>query len=98
MPPPATITDNRHARTIPLRCGRIASRFKGVAWVVVPLLAVRRNFKDLSAQEVLALAISLEERGRAHLHASSRGSSLNFPKVAISLDAMCVQRTVIAAA
>ena len=54
-------------------------------------LAVRRNFKDLSAQEVLALAISLEEEDARIFREFARLLRPNFPKVAISLDEMCVQ-------
>ena len=59
--------------------------------MVVLSLAVRRNFKDLSAQEVLALAISLEEEDARIFREFARLLRPNFPKVAISLDAMCVQ-------
>jgi rubrerythrin len=52
---------------------------------------MRRNFRDLSAQEVLALAISLEEEDARIFREFARLLRPNFPKAAISLDAMCSQ-------
>jgi rubrerythrin len=52
---------------------------------------MRRNFKDLSAQEVLALAISLEEEDAAIFREFARLLRPNFPKAAASLDDMCAQ-------
>jgi rubrerythrin len=52
---------------------------------------VRRNFKDLSAPEVLALAISLEEEDSRIFREFARLLRPNFSKAAASLDAMCIQ-------
>ena len=52
---------------------------------------MRRNFKDLSAPEVLALAISLEEEDARIFREFARLLRPNFPKVAASLDDMCIQ-------
>ncbi len=53
--------------------------------------AVRRNFRDLSAPEVLALAISLEEEDSRIFREFARLLRANFPKAAASLDVMCIQ-------
>jgi rubrerythrin len=52
---------------------------------------MRRNFKDLSAPEVLALAISLEEEDARIFREFARLVRPNFPKAAASLDEMCGQ-------
>lgn len=52
---------------------------------------MRRNFKELSAPEVLALAISLEEEDARIFREFARLLRPNFPKAAMSLDAMCGQ-------
>jgi erythrin-vacuolar iron transport family protein len=52
---------------------------------------MRRNFKALSAPEVLALAIALEEEDARIFREFARQLRPNFPKAAESLDAMCVQ-------
>ena len=52
---------------------------------------MRRNFKDLNAPEVLALAISLEEEDARIFREFARLLRANFPKAAASLDQMCQQ-------
>jgi erythrin-vacuolar iron transport family protein len=52
---------------------------------------MRRNFKELSAPEVLALAISLEEEDARIFREFARLLRPNFAKAADSLDAMCAQ-------
>jgi rubrerythrin len=52
---------------------------------------MRRNFKDLSAPEVLALAISLEEEDARIFREFARLVRPNFPKAAASLDGMTAQ-------
>ena len=52
---------------------------------------MRRNFKDLSAPEVLALAISLEEEDARIFREFARLLRANFPKAAASLDEMQAQ-------
>jgi len=52
---------------------------------------MRRNFKALTAPEVLALAIALEEEDARIFREFARRLRPNFPKAAASLDAMCVQ-------
>ena len=52
---------------------------------------MRRNFKDLSAPEVLALAISLEEEDARIFREFARLLRGNFPKAAASLDEMQAQ-------
>jgi rubrerythrin len=52
---------------------------------------MRRNVRDLSAPEVLALAISLEEEDARIFREFARLLRPNFPKAAASLDAMCAQ-------
>ena len=52
---------------------------------------MRRNFRDLSAPEVLALAISLEEEDARIFREFARLLRANFPKAAESLDEMCRQ-------
>jgi rubrerythrin len=52
---------------------------------------MRRNFKDLSAPEVLALAISLEEEDARIFREFARLLRPNFPKAAASLDGMTAQ-------
>ncbi len=52
---------------------------------------MRRNFKDLSAPEVLALAISLEEEDARIFREFARLLRPNFPKAAATLDGMCAQ-------
>ena len=52
---------------------------------------MRRNFKDLSAPEVLALAISLEEEDARIFREFARLLRPNFPSAAVSLDTMCAQ-------
>ena len=52
---------------------------------------MRRNFKDLSAPEVLALAISLEEEDARIFREFARLLRANFPKAAASLDEMRAQ-------
>ena len=49
---------------------------------------MKRSFKDLSAAEVLALAISLEEEDARLLQEFARLLRANYPKAAESLDAM----------
>ena len=49
---------------------------------------MKRSFKDLSAAEVLALAISLEEEDARLLQEFARLLRPNYPKAAESLDAM----------
>jgi rubrerythrin len=49
---------------------------------------VRRRFKDLSAPEVLALAISLEEEDERIFQEFARMLRPNFPKAAAALDEM----------
>jgi len=50
---------------------------------------MRRNFKDLTAPEVLALAISLEEEDARIFREFARLVRPNYPKAAASLDGMC---------
>ena len=52
---------------------------------------MRRNFKDLSAPEVLALAIGLEEEDARIFREFARLLRPNFPKAAAVLDGMCAQ-------
>ena len=52
---------------------------------------MRRNFKDLSAPEVLALAISLEEEDARIFREFARLVRPNYPKAAASLDGRCAQ-------
>lgn len=52
---------------------------------------MRRNFRDLSAPEVLALAISLEEEDARIFREFARLLRANYPKASASLDAMCAQ-------
>jgi rubrerythrin len=52
---------------------------------------MRRNFKDLSAPEVLALAISLEEEDARIFREFARLLRPNYPKAAASLDGMIAQ-------
>jgi rubrerythrin len=52
---------------------------------------MRRQFKDLSPSEVLALAISLEEEDARILREFARLLRNDFPKAAASLDEMCAQ-------
>ncbi len=52
---------------------------------------MRRNFKALTAPEVLALAISLEEEDARIFREFARQLRTNFPKAAESLDSMCLQ-------
>ena len=59
--------------------------------MVITSRRMRRNFKDLSAPEVLALAISLEEEDARIFREFARLLRPNFPKAAASLDAMCTQ-------
>ena len=49
---------------------------------------MKRSFKDLSAAEVLALAVSLEEEDARLLEEFARRVRPNYPKAAASLDAM----------
>jgi erythrin-vacuolar iron transport family protein len=49
---------------------------------------MKRSFKDLSAAEVLALAVSLEEEDARLLEEFARRVRPNYPKAAQSLDAM----------
>ncbi len=49
---------------------------------------MKRRFKDLSAAEVLALAISLEEEDARLLQEFARLLRGNYPKAAESLDSM----------
>jgi erythrin-vacuolar iron transport family protein len=49
---------------------------------------MKRSFKDLSASEVLALAISLEEEDGRLLEEFARRMRPNYPKAAASLDTM----------
>jgi rubrerythrin len=52
---------------------------------------MRRNFRDLSAQEVLALAIALEEEDARIFREFARRLRADYPKAAATLDAMCAQ-------
>jgi len=52
---------------------------------------MRRQFQDLSPQEVLALAISLEEEDARIFREFARLLRGNYPKAAESLDQMCAQ-------
>src|SRR6185369_3282971 len=52
---------------------------------------MRRNFKDLTAPEVLALAISLEEEDARIFREFARLVRPNYPKAAEALDEMCAQ-------
>lgn len=52
---------------------------------------MRRNFKDLSAQEVLALAIGLEEEDARIFREFARRLRGDYPKAAAALDGMCEQ-------
>jgi len=52
---------------------------------------MRRNFKDLTAPEVLALAISLEEEDSRIFREFARLLRANFPKAAATLDDMTAQ-------
>src|SRR5580765_1554500 len=52
---------------------------------------MRRQFKDLSPPEVLALAISLEEEDARIFREFARLLRDNYPKAASSLDEMCAQ-------
>jgi len=54
---------------------------------------MKRRFKDLSAAEVLALAVSLEEEDGRLLGSSPRLRRTNYPKAAADLDAMRKERT-----
>jgi len=49
---------------------------------------VKRRFKDLSAPEVLALAISLEEEDARIFQEFARLLRPNYPKAAAALDVM----------
>ena len=49
---------------------------------------MKRRFKDLSASEVLALAISLEEEDARIFQEFARILRPNYPKAAAALDAM----------
>ena len=49
---------------------------------------MKRSFKDLSAAEVLALAVSLEEEDARLLEEFARRLRPNYPKAAAALDAM----------
>src|SRR5262245_10768410 len=52
---------------------------------------MRRNFKDLTAQEVLALAIALEEEDSRIFREFARRLRADYPKAAATLDGMCEQ-------
>ena len=52
---------------------------------------MRRNFKELRAPEVLALAISIEEEDARIFREFARLLRPNFPKAATALDTMCAQ-------
>jgi rubrerythrin len=52
---------------------------------------MRRNFRDLSAQEVLALAIALEEEDARIFREFARRLRADYPKAAATLDAMGAQ-------
>ena len=52
---------------------------------------MRRNFRDLSAPEVLALAIALEEEDARIFREFARLLRGNFPAAAAALDTMCAQ-------
>ena len=59
---------------------------------------MRRNFKDLTAPEVLGLAIALEEEDARIFREFARLLRPNFPKAAATLDGMTAQKTRTAAA